>query len=63
MENMNFGAVLDAADDLSVEEQEALIDVLRHRVADANRQVCIQKYKPPAANLLKARGHSLRQAS
>ena len=33
-----FSAVLDAADGLSVEEQETLIDVLRHRVADANRQ-------------------------
>ena len=38
MENMNFSAVLDAADALSVEEQEALIDVLRRRVADAHRQ-------------------------
>jgi hypothetical protein len=37
MENVNFSAVLDAADALSVEEQETLIDVLSHRVADANR--------------------------
>ena len=38
MEDMNFGAALDAAGGLSVEEHETLIEVLRHRVADANRQ-------------------------
>ncbi len=39
MESENtFSSVLDAADALSVEEQETLIDVLRHRVAAANRQ-------------------------
>ena len=39
MESTNtFSSVLDAADALSVDEQETLIDVLSHRVADANRQ-------------------------
>jgi hypothetical protein len=39
MESENtFSSVLDAADALSVEEQETLIDVLSHRVADANRR-------------------------
>ncbi len=39
MESENtFSSVLDAADTLSVDEQETLIDVLSHRVADANRR-------------------------
>lgn len=39
MENSTiFSAVLDAADALSLEEQETLIDILRHRIAESNRQ-------------------------
>ncbi len=39
MENTTtFNAVLDAADALSPEEQETLIDILRHRVAETNRE-------------------------
>ena len=33
----SFGEILDAADKLSLEEQEALIDVLSHRAADRRR--------------------------
>jgi hypothetical protein len=35
---VTFSAVLDAADNLSVEEQETLIDILSHRVALTNRE-------------------------
>ena len=33
-----FGEVLDAADQLSPEEQETLIDILHHRLSQAGRQ-------------------------
>lgn len=33
-----FSTVLDAADALSLEEQETLIDILRRRIAESNRQ-------------------------
>lgn len=33
-----FNTVLDAADALSLEEQETLIDILRRRIAESNRQ-------------------------
>jgi len=32
-----FGEVVEAADSLSVAEQEALVDILRHRLAAARR--------------------------
>lgn len=36
---MPFGEVLDAADQLSPEEQQALIAILRRRLAQAGRQL------------------------
>jgi hypothetical protein len=36
-EARSFGAILEAADKLSLEEQEALIDVLSRRAADRRR--------------------------
>lgn len=35
----SFGEILDAADKLSLEEQEALIDVLSRRTADRRRDL------------------------
>jgi hypothetical protein len=35
---MSFGEVLEAIDGLSLEEQEALIDIMRHRLAEQNRK-------------------------
>ena len=43
--SLSFGAVLEAADTLSVEEKETLIDILSHRVAEDNRQMVIQEVK------------------
>ena len=40
---MTFSAVLDAADSLSPAEQETLIDILRHRIAENNRQRLIKE--------------------
>ena len=35
---MPFGQLLEAADNLSVEEQESLIDILRRRLAERRRE-------------------------
>lgn len=43
MEPATFSAVLDAADTLSPQEQETLIEVLRHRIAERNRQRLIKE--------------------
>jgi hypothetical protein len=32
-----FAEILDAADGLSVDEQETLLEILRHRIAERNR--------------------------
>ena len=42
MENTSFGEILEAADRLSVEEQEALIDVLHRRMIDRRREEIIE---------------------
>lgn len=42
---LSFGAVLEAADTLSLEEKETLIDILSHRVAEGNRQMMIEEVK------------------
>jgi hypothetical protein len=39
----NFNAVLEAADTLSLDEQETLLDILSHRVADSNRQRLVEE--------------------
>ena len=41
-ESKNFGEILEAADKLSLEEQEALIEVLSHRAADRKRDLLIR---------------------
>ncbi|MFY9571923.1 MAG: hypothetical protein WAV20_11040 [Blastocatellia bacterium] len=43
MECSTFSEVLDAADALSPQEQETLIDILRHRIAESNRQRLIEE--------------------
>ncbi|HVT58738.1 MAG TPA: hypothetical protein VHR45_10080 [Thermoanaerobaculia bacterium] len=35
---MRFGEILDAADQLSIEEQETLVDVLHRRVVETRRE-------------------------
>jgi hypothetical protein len=35
---MRFGEILDAADQLSIEEQETLVEVLHRRVVDLRRE-------------------------
>ncbi len=35
---MSFGEVLEAIDGLSLEEQETLIDIMQHRLAEQNRK-------------------------
>ena len=37
-----FSDVVDAADDLSVDEQETLIEILRRRIAKRNRDVLVR---------------------
>jgi hypothetical protein len=36
-----FSDVVDAADDLSVDEQEALLEILRRRIAKRNRETLV----------------------
>jgi hypothetical protein len=36
--SMRFGEILDAADQLSIEEQETLVEVLRRRVIESRRE-------------------------
>jgi len=43
MEPTTFSTVLDAADALSPQEQETLIEILRHRIAERNRQRLIKE--------------------
>jgi hypothetical protein len=45
MEPTTFSAVLDAADALSPQEQETLIEILRHRIAERNRQRLIEEVR------------------
>jgi hypothetical protein len=37
MVNVGFDAVLDAVEKLSLDEQEALLDILRHRIVEHRR--------------------------
>lgn len=43
--SLSFGAVLEAADILSLEEKETLVDILNHRIAEDNRQQVIEEVK------------------
>lgn len=43
--NTHFSQVLDNVDQLSVEEQETLIQVVRHRLIDRRRKEIIQEIK------------------
>ena len=40
---MTFSELVDAADQLSLDEQQALLDILRGRVAESNRQRLIHE--------------------
>jgi hypothetical protein len=39
---ITFSDVVDAADELSVEEQEALVEILRRRIARRNREALVR---------------------
>ncbi|MEZ6059452.1 MAG: hypothetical protein R3C19_03725 [Planctomycetaceae bacterium] len=38
----SFSEIVDAADNLSVDEQETLIDILRRRIAEKHREAIVQ---------------------
>jgi len=40
-----FAQVLDSADALSVEEQESLVEVLQHRLAEKRREALVESVK------------------
>jgi hypothetical protein len=40
-----FAQVLDSADELGVEEQESLVEVLRHRLAERRRDALVEAVK------------------
>jgi len=40
-----FAQVLDSADELGVEEQESLVEVLQHRLAERRRETLLQAVK------------------
>jgi hypothetical protein len=40
-----FAQVLDSADELGVEEQESLVEVLQHRLAERRREALIETVK------------------
>lgn len=54
-QSMSFGAVLEAADTLSLEEKETLIDVLSHRVAESNRLAIIADVREAERDFLLGR--------
>jgi hypothetical protein len=37
-----FAQVLDSADELPVEEQESLVEVLQHRLAERRREILVE---------------------
>lgn len=43
--SITFSTVLDAAEAFSQEEQETLIDILRHRIAESNRPRLIKEVR------------------
>ena len=53
--SMTFSAVLDAADALSPEEQETLVDILRHRIAESGRQRLIKEVQEARRDFAKGR--------
>ncbi|MDQ3012940.1 MAG: hypothetical protein M3X11_19810 [Acidobacteriota bacterium] len=55
MEQISFGSVLEAAETLSVEEKETLIDILSHRVTESNRQLLIRSVQEAQRDFLEGR--------
>lgn len=55
MEQISFGSVLEAAETLSVEEKETLIDILSHRVTESNRQLLIRSVQEARKDFLEGR--------
>ena len=55
-----FSEIVDAADDLSVDEQETLVEILRRRIAKRNRAVLVQDVTEARAEF---RGGTVRATS
>lgn len=55
MEQISFGSVLEAAETLSVEDKETLIDILSHRVTESNRQLLIRSVQEAQRDFLEGR--------
>lgn len=53
--SISFGAVLEAADTLSLDEKETLIDVLSHRLAESNRLAIIEDVREAERDFLLGR--------
>ena len=47
---MTFSDIIDAADNLSLDEQEALVEILRRRIAEANRAQLVREVKAARAD-------------
>ena len=41
-DTMTFSDIIDAADNLSVDEQETLVEILQHRIAKRNRDALVR---------------------
>ncbi len=54
-----FGEVLDAADQLSLDERAALIDILRRRIADERRQQLLADVQEARAELAAGGGRAV----
>ncbi|HMV49220.1 MAG TPA: hypothetical protein PKC13_23405 [Blastocatellia bacterium] len=52
---VSFDSVLEAAETLSLEEKETLIDILSHRVAESNRKLIIAEVREAEEDFLQGR--------
>jgi hypothetical protein len=59
---IRFSEVVDAASELSVDEQETLIEVLKHRIADSNRARIVSEVSQSRAEFLSGRGKTVSAA-
>ena len=46
---ISFGDLLEAANELSLDEQESLIDIIRHRIAERRRQEIVKEVQAARA--------------
>ena len=53
-----FSDVVDAADDLSVDEQETLVEILRRRIAKRNREALVRDVAEARAEFRASQGRT-----